>query len=201
VYAENMAADSIEWLACDAEIIAIGHLKEVRKLKGPGEVVYEDCTLVVTELLKSPAQKNEVSFTFRRFNYHPSMADWMRDDAEVLVFLSTSKDHGPEKHLDGALVPTSMSFPLSLVNLAEPGKYLINIKFDVLKHGWEVVEATRAGWQALNNYQLTGGNVRVKKLRVEVPANTEAHATLDAGSACYLYVPNFMILDNRAKSP
>jgi hypothetical protein len=129
------------------------------------------------------------------------MTDWMRDNAEVLVYLSISKNHGPEKHLDGALVPTSMSFPLSLVNLAEPGEYLIDTKFNALKYGGKVLEATRAGLQALNNYQLNGDSKRVGMLRVEVPMDTEAHTTLYAGSACYLYVPNFMVLDNRAKSP
>ena len=158
LHAEIMGARSIEWLACDAEVIAVGYLKEVRESKGPGEVIYEDCVLVVTELLKPSLQKNEVSFTFIRFNHDPSMAVWMHDGAQLLVFLSTSKDHGPEKRLDGVLVPTSKSFPLSLVDLSKPGKYLIDTKFNVLESGREVLEAARDGLQALNDYQLTKGS-------------------------------------------
>ena len=138
LHAEIMGARSIEWLACDAEVIAVGYLKEVRESKGPGEVIYEDCVLVVTELLKPSLQKNE--------------------GAQLLVFLSTSKDHGPEKRLDGVLVPTSKSFPLSLVDLSKPGKYLIDTKFNVLESGREVLEAARDGLQALNDYQLTKGS-------------------------------------------
>jgi hypothetical protein len=201
VRAESAGARSVEWLACDAEVIAVGRLKEVRQVKGPGEVIYEDCTLALTELLKSTAQKDEVRFTFRRFKHHPSMADWMHDDAELLVFLSTSKDHGPEKRLDGALVPTSMASPLSLVNLAEPGRFLIDIKFNVLKYGWEVLDATRGGLLALNNYQLSEGHKQVEMLRVEVPFNTEAQAALYAGSVCYLDIPGFMAQERQAKSP
>src|SRR3712207_4339522 len=88
VRAETTGACSVEWLACKAEVVAVGYLKEVRETKGPGAVRYEDCTLEVTELLKSSTQRHEITFTFRRFERHPSMADWARNGVGLLVFLS-----------------------------------------------------------------------------------------------------------------
>jgi hypothetical protein len=193
--AETTVASSVEWLACDAEIVATGRLKDVREFKGPGDVVYEDCTLLVTELLKSTAQLGEVTFTFRRFNREHSASDWMRNHTRLLVFLSRSNDHGAEEHLNGALVPTSMRFPFSVVDLAEPGKYLINTSFDILEYGPEVITAAREGLRALNNYRLKRGGKRAEMLRVAVPLDSKAHNALYAGSACYLLVPNFMAKD------
>ena len=189
---EITGAASVEWLVSISEVVAAGSLTEVRESKGPGEVTYEDCILQVTDLLKSPAQQAEVRFTFRRLNRDISLSDWMRDGARLLVFLSRAKDYGPEQRLNGALVPTRMNFPLSLVNLARPGKYLINTRFEVLKNGAETLTAAREGLQALNDYQLSEKGKRPEMIRVEVPYGSEAHKALYAGSACYLDVPNFM---------
>jgi hypothetical protein len=193
VGAETIVAPSIEWLACVSKVVAVGNLTEVRESKGPGEVIYEDCTLRVTELLKSAGQQAEVTFTYRRFNRLPSLSEWMGDGTQFLVFLSGAKDDGLEQRLSGALVPTSMSFPLSVVNLSSPGKYLFTMKFDVLDEGSEVLRAVRDGVRALNNYQLDEKDKHVEEVRVEVPFGSEAHIALYAGSACYLVVPNFMI--------
>lgn len=193
VGAETIVAPSIEWLACVSEVVAVGNLTEVRQLKGPGEVVYEDCTLRITELLKSPIPQAEVTFTYRRFNRSPSLSDWMGDSAQLLVFLSRAKDYGPEHRLSGALVPISLSFPFSVVNLTNPGKHLINVKFDVLDEGAKVLRAARDGVSALGDYQLGDKEKIVEKVRVKVPFGSEAHKALYAGSVCYLVVPNFMI--------
>jgi hypothetical protein len=155
-------------------------------------VTYEDCILQVADLLKSPSQQAEVRFTFRRLNRDISLSDWMRDGARLLVFLSRAKDYGPEQRFNRALVPTRMNFPLSLVNLARPGKYLINTRFEVLKNGAETLKAAREGLRALNDYQLSKKGKRPEMIRVKVPYDSEAHNALYAGSACYLDVPNFM---------
>jgi hypothetical protein len=173
-------------------VVAVGSLAEARESKGPGEVTYEDCALQVTELLKSPAQQTEIRFTFRRLNRDLSLSDWMKGGTQLLVLLSRAKDYGSEQRLSGALAPTSMNFPFSLVNLARPGKYLINTRFEVLENGAEALRTVRDGLRALNDYQLSEKGKRPEMIRVEVPYGSEAHKALYAGSACYLDVPNFM---------
>jgi hypothetical protein len=116
----------------------------------------------------------------------------MRDGARLLVFLSIAKDYGPEQRLKGALAPTSMNYPLSLVNLAKPGKYLINTRFEALTNGAETLRTARDGLQAFNEYRLREKGRRPEMIRVEVPYGSEAHKALYAGSACYLDVPSFM---------
>jgi hypothetical protein len=173
-------------------VVAVGSLVEVRESKGPGEVTYEDCALQVTELLKSPAQQTEIRFTFRRLNRDLSLSDWMKGGTQLLVLLSRAKDYGSEQRLSGALAPTSMNFPFSLVNLARPGKYLINTRFEVLENGAEALRTVRDGLRALNDYQLSEKGKKPEVVRVDMPYGSEAHKILYAGSACYLDVPNFM---------
>ena len=192
VCGEITGAASVEWLVSISDVVAVGSLAEVRESKGPGEVTYEDCALQVTELLKSPAQQAEIRFTFRRLNRDLSLSDWMKDGTQLLVFLSRAKDYGSEQRLSGALAPTSMNFPLSLVNLARPGKYLINTRFEVLENGAEALRTVRDGLRALNDYQLSEKGKKPEVVRVEAPYDSEAHKILYAGSACYLDVPNFM---------
>ncbi len=40
-------ADTVEWLTCEAQVVAVGKIDSVSASKGPGEVVYEDCVLHV----------------------------------------------------------------------------------------------------------------------------------------------------------
>jgi hypothetical protein len=187
----------VEWLVYSSEVIAVGKIVDVKLSKGPGEIIYEDCTLQVTELIKSPITRSEIAFTFRRFERDQSAVEWQRGDAELLVFLSLSKNHGSEKHLDGALVPTSQHFPLSLVNLFAPGKYIFNIDFKILGSRAEILQVTRDALQAISNYLQANGELSIKKYYLEVPANSEAYKSLYAGSSCYLHVPSFMSKEAR----
>jgi len=85
-----------------------------------------------------------------------------------------------------------MNFPLSVVNLARPGTYLINTRFEVLENGAEALRTVRDGLRALNDYQLSEKGKKPEVVRVEAPYGSEAHKILYAGSACYLDAPNFM---------
>jgi len=80
------------------------------------------------------------------------------------------------------------------VNLARPGKYLINTRFEILKNGAEALRPAREGLQALNDYQLSEKGKRAEVVWVEAPYDSEAHKILYAGSACYLDLPNFMAI-------
>jgi hypothetical protein len=197
--AEVTGASSVEWLVYSSETIAVGKIVDVKSSKGPGAVMYEDCTLQVTELIKSPVARSEIIFTFRRFEQEQSAVEWQRDDTELLVFLSLSKKHSSEKHLHGALVPASRHSPLSLVNLSEPGKDIFDINFKILRSRAEILKVTRDALQMISNYLQANGELSIKKYYLKVPANSEAHKSLYAGSSCYLHVPSFMSKEARPK--
>lgn len=196
--AEITVASSVEWLTYSSDVIAVGKIVDVKPHKGPGAVVYDDCTLGVTELIKSPAARNEIVFTFRRFERDQSAVAWQRDGSELLVFLSLYKDQAGDEHFDGALVPTSQQFPLSLIKLAAPGKYVIDISFKVLKDRGAVLRATHAALRMVKDYLEAGGAKSIKRHYLEVRPGVEAHESLYAGSSCYLYVPSFMSKESRA---
>jgi hypothetical protein len=195
--AEIRVASSVEWLVHSSDIIAVGKIVDVKSSKGPGAVIYDDCTLQVTELIKSPVARSEITFTFRRFEQDQSAVEWQRDDTEMLIFLSPSKDHGGEKHLDEALVPTSKQSPLSLVNLSAPGKYIFDINFRILRTRADILRVTRAALQLISNYLQANGELSIKRYYLEVPGNAEAYQSLYAGSSCYLQVPSFMSKEAR----
>jgi hypothetical protein len=74
--AETTVASSVEWLACSSEIIAVGKIINVKSVQGPGAVTYEDCTFSVTELLKSPAPADRLTFTFRALDQDAGAVAW-----------------------------------------------------------------------------------------------------------------------------
>lgn len=79
---------SLEWRVCQAKIVAVGRLKEVKTVVW-GQVLYEDCVLEVSENIKGSDAKN-ISFTFRHVTANKEK--WKYPKGEVLVFLSVWED-------------------------------------------------------------------------------------------------------------
>ncbi|MES2462080.1 MAG: hypothetical protein V4671_15960 [Armatimonadota bacterium] len=186
--AETTVAASVEWLAYSSDVIAVGKIIKVKSTQGLGSVIYDDCTLRVTELIRSPVSRKEILFTLRRSQQEPSAAVWQRDRAELLVFLTLSRDHGSEKHLNGALVPANGQFPLSLVALAQPQKHLIDIHFNLLKDREEVLRATRHAVQAIRQYLKANPKAEVQRNFLQVTSEDGQNIYL----SYYILVPSFM---------
>jgi hypothetical protein len=80
---------SLEWRVCEAKIVALGRITEVKTTVWKS-VLYEDCVLDVTENLKGLKLK-QISFTFR--HVEGNQAKWNYPKGDVLVFLTQWKDH------------------------------------------------------------------------------------------------------------
>ena len=44
-------------MTCEAQVVAVDKITSITSAKGPGDVIYEDCVLSVSESIKRPAAK------------------------------------------------------------------------------------------------------------------------------------------------
>ena len=196
-YGEVMSASSLEWLTVSSEVVATGRVLSVNKVKGQYAVVYENYVLGVTENIKGAKGKKTIEFTIRAFSTHPVFGKAINISDEVIVFLSPNKEK--EEFLKDKIVPTSNSFPLSIINLNNPNRYIIDINFNVLNRKAEIVKTSRQAQRKLVEYIKHNPKAEIKGNRVEVPGGTKAFGDLYAGSSCYLVIPNF--LSPKTKEP
>ena len=189
-YGEVMSASSLEWLTVSSKVVAAGKVLSVNKVKGQYAVVYENYVLGVTENIKGAKGKKTIEFTIRAFSTHPVFGKAMNISDEVIVFLSPNREK--EEFLKDKLVPTSNSFPLSIINLNNPSRHIIDINFNVLSRKDEIVNTSQQAQRKLVEYKRQNPQAEIKSYSVEVPMNTKAFGELYAGSSCYLVVPNFM---------
>lgn len=193
--AETVVGNSLEWLTCESEIVVVGRIEKIVTLRGPGSACYDDCTVTVEEVIKGKVLDRKVVFCFRSLEKESLARSWMKSDQPLLLFLSESRNHGPEKHLDGKLVPTSDQVPLSVIDLAAPGKYVMDRRFNVLSEKAAILETCRSTMKQLDDHlkrSLVDLQTKVKPARLEVPSDSSAYRSLYAGSVCYLKVPAFM---------
>lgn len=177
--AEIRVASSVEWLACGSEAVVIGKITRIATTKGEGEVVYQDCTVQVDEVLKGDVKGKELLFCLRSLPPHPSGKDFMNSKKGVLFFLIKSKDHGPEHHLDNMYVPTSYREPLSIIELSRLPGDTYGKGMTILSDDKELLKAVRTWAESKTLHSV----------QAEVPYASPIHARLYAGSACFLVVP------------
>jgi hypothetical protein len=188
---ETIVATSLEWLTCAAEVVVVARIDEVVTTRGPGDVRYDDCTATVLGVVRGKVEKCRVTFCLRRLSDDSKAQAWRKSGAALLLFLSPSRDHGREKHLDGRLVPTSDQFPLSVIDLAASGKLAIDARFDVLTDKEAILKACQKAARRLEDHDKKGR--KVEMTRVEVPTDSKAWGALYAGSGCYLKIPAFTL--------
>jgi len=177
--AEITGASSIEWLTCTSEVVAVGKIEKITITKGVHSVIYEDCVVQIDELLKEDIKGKELTFCLRTLSANPTAKAFMNSKEGVLLFLSKSKDHGRETHLDNKYVPASKHHPLSIIDLSNPSKYLFSKEMRILTDKDEIFRIVRK-WSA---------SLIVHSLDREVPFESPIYQRLYAGSACYLCVP------------
>jgi hypothetical protein len=193
--AETIVGNSLEWLTCESDVVVVGRIEQVVTTRGPGSVLYDDCTVVVEEVIKGKFDKGRVVFCLRDLSTEPRARAWMKSEQPLLLFLSRSRDPGPEKRLEGMLVPTTHEFPLSVIDLAAPGKYVIDRRFEVLSDRTVILETCRKTVRLLEEHWKKNGiapGTKVETAYLEVPIDSKAWKSLYAGSACSLKVPAFL---------
>lgn len=198
VRAEIMVATSVEWLTCNSEVVVVGKIKQITTINGAHSVIYEDCVVEVSEVLKGDIKDKQITFCLRTFSLFPTAKALMNSKDGVLFFLSTSKENGSEAHLNNKLVPSSEQFPLSIVDLSNPPKNLFNMKFMALTKGEDILRDCRSTLTTLKKYQADNPKQEVKRHYLKVPFETDAYKLLYSDSACYLYVPDFMSKESKS---
>ena len=176
---EIRIAPSLEWITCQAEVIVVGKVKTVTTTKGTGPVIYEDCVVQVEEVLKGQIKAGGVAFCLRSSSPDSGMKALLNRKGETLFFLSKSKGHGPESHLNGKYVPTSLAPVLTILDLANPPKYIYSRDMVGLTVRDRILKVVRE-WSKSRI---------VHSLCSEVGHDSPIHRELYSGSACYLVVP------------
>jgi hypothetical protein len=154
VQAEMVRGDTLEWLACASEVIAVGQITRSTTTRDDGGRANEEWILRVTEMIKGPPAR-EISFRYQ--NLWNDDISWIRRTAEPMVLLSrakSDKDWDPtapaqEKPVDltiidlsatappvtvapknknapSFLVPTTARHPFSVLDLQKPPPDLFN---------------------------------------------------------------------------
>jgi hypothetical protein len=190
--AETIVGSSVEWLTCASEVVVAGSIERTVTTRGPGDVFYDDCTVVVQEVIKGKIEGNRLVFCFRTLSADSTVKGWMKSTEPILLFLAKSKGHGSEKHLDNMLVPTSHQFPLSVINLAAPGKYVLDTRFAVLTDKKAILETCRKTAKQMADHLKRNPEGRVEARQLEVPLSSDAWRSLYAGSDCYVKAPVFV---------
>jgi hypothetical protein len=190
--AETMVASSLEWLTCEAEVVVVGRVERIVSTRGPGDVVYDDCTVAVAEIISGKLSSDRLVLCLRTLSAESPARAWLRSPDAMLLFLSRSQGHGSEKHLDGQFVPTSQQFPLSVFDLAAPGQYALDVRFNVLRDRNAILATCRSTAARLADHLRRNPAGSVEAERVETPVSSPAWNALYAGSACYLKAPKFM---------
>lgn len=186
--AELTGADTIEWLACASEKIAIGQIADSKTVKGPDQVLYEDCLLRVTEMIKGTPEQ-EIKFCYRHFPHDDT--SWIRPRVELLAFLSRWKDTYAderihlytdpyyEARMHKFLVPTKGSEQLSVFDLRNPPIDLFDREGRRIMRRDEILAIARTWAKSpILNY-----------LERDAAYDSDAFQQLQSGSAVWLKVP------------
>ena len=183
---------TLEWLVCASDVVAVGKVSSCQTIKGPDQVIYEDCVLTVSEaLLGTPAK--EIHFTCRHFTDEP--LKWKAPKAELLVCLSICKTPYDEPHLDHVFMPVdniNQSNPDSIIILDAPGERLFSGSFDQLTTKDDILRIARSTAATLAARRAANPSFEVTTRAIGIPFQSKAHSKFYGGSACFLKVPEFM---------
>ena len=172
--AEIMAASSVECLTCQAELVLVGEVITIDQVRG-----YQDCTVVVHELIKGEVEGRALTLSLRSLSPQANAKPLLKTKSKLLLFLTRSKDHGSERHLDGKLVPVSGQFPLSVFDLSKLPTHVYSKDMRVISDPDALLTIVRK----------SASCAIPDSIWVDVPGDSAIHQRLYSGSACYLAVP------------
>jgi hypothetical protein len=177
--AEINAADTLEWVSADSDVIVVGSVDTVTRRTGPGSVVWYDTTIRVTETLKGPARKT-VRFAMRHL-YGETPEAWQTRKAELLLFFVDSQRY-VKSDKDHAAAPFALRSGGNAgdgwFDLAKPARAYTS-RFTVITKRDELLAATR----------LAAKSTAKRAHRIDLPSNTDAYKALWSGSSVWLFLP------------
>ncbi len=181
--AEMIGADSLEWQTVDADVVVRGTVTAVTATRGPGDVIWYDATVRVTEAIKGKPGATIRLGVRHLFGATPS--DWLARRTDLLLFLVEGKDRAAEdKHYARqafALRPHSPAVELGATRIQTTALASLRSPDDVLR------AARHAARSAATRSHV-----------IDVPMGTPAHGALYGGSSVSLVVPIDAALESTA---
>jgi hypothetical protein len=196
--AEIIVVPSLEWLTCAAETVVVGTVEKVTTTRGPGAVRYHNVTVRVERVIKGK-QAPRLVFCLRTIAEESPVPVWRKAKDGVLFFLTVSKDHGREKHLDGMLVPVSQHMPMSVIDLAASKERLIDRHFQQIRGRKAILEVVRHAAKVQAEYRKANPKAKLNAAIRSVPFDSDVFQALWAGSSVCLQVPDFMAPPRKAR--
>ena len=176
--AEINAADSLEWMTADAELVVRGRVTAVTSRPGPGSVVWYVATIGVTEVVKGKAPRR-VTVAIRELGRDDPRV-WMAKRQDRLWFLVAGARRADEdrdyRRAPFALRPGDGA---SLLLAAAGGDRAYTASFAVLDRADDLLAVARAA----------ASSTATRAHHVDVPYDAPAFQALYAGSSVWLWVP------------
>jgi len=190
--AEIAVGYTAEWLSHESAVIALAIPVKVENIKGPGEVWFTKTTFRLEDVIKGPESKGD-AITIYDYSYKKAdllSLDKARKESKQLLVFAAVAEH-MFRQIDGKYVFTQVHQFKSAYYAGQPVARLYTRDFRLLTKFDDLLK--RARNQARHEADLLRrywkGTVAKKSLNV--PAGSEAHRHLWAGSACFLFVPEY----------
>ena len=203
--AEVSGSFSVEWLTCASDVVAVGKITVIKNSKGPGQVIYADCILTVSEIIKGPPAET-IPFCYR---YLAKSYTWMAPQDEVLVCLTRYKtpydeaqihlytDPYYEARLHNLLMPTSEHNPFSVISLSAPDRYVFSGQLKQLTTRDSILQAARSASAAFASRRGADRTFQLKPRQIWLEMGSDAWQILYRGSGCFIQVPAFMFPETK----
>jgi len=192
VYAEINFGYTAEWLSHESAVIALATPLKVENTKGPGDVWFTKTQFQLIDVIKGP-QSNGDTITIYDFSYKTSDAlslDKAKKESKQLLVFARVAEH-MLKQIDGKYVFTQVQQFKSAYYTDQPVTKLYTPDFGLLTTFNDLLKRTKeqATHEATLLRQYWKGTIVKKSL--DVPGDSEAYRDLWAGSACFLWVPEY----------
>lgn len=191
--------DSIEWLTCSSDIVVVGKLISVATDKSRFPLVYEDCVLNVSEVIRGRPAK-EIKFCYMHIaGAGDAKLEWLSSRGDILLFLSVHKPEtmSGEHRCDGLLVPTNGRGSQSVITLSKPERHLFDVNCRHLSNATAILNTTRSAAAAYESRLSSDPKFQMKPRNIAAARNSEAAKLVSEYISLNLVVPAFLLPDAR----
>ena len=194
-----MVGYTAEALSHGSSLIALGTPIDVVNVDGPGDVRFTKTRFRLDEVIKGPASSGD-ALTVYDYSYKKTdvleLEKAKKQKKQLLVLARVCKRSF--KEIDGKYVFARVHGGKSAYYPDRPVSDVFTPDFHVVANVQDLLKRIRRQVASEEQFlrTFTWGAVEMK--RVEVPGASEAYRRLYAGSACYLYVPEYIQQKARA---
>lgn len=189
-----------EWLSHESSLVALATPVDVRNIETSDHLRWTKCRYRLDEIIKGPESVGDTVTVFERFVRNPedfSLDKPRKVRTQVLVFATVAEHLHNE--IDGkyVLLQTDGLNSATVYLTDQPVKDLYTPDFKVLVKFDELLRRVLAQTAHESELKRQRWQGKVQKKSLEAPFDSEAYKQLYAGSACYLWVPEFVATDRK----